>query len=191
MTFGWVRDLADLIRDVRLSVFLCVSSLILLLVPYQKLDLQLPSIIIENAGALTVIGILSFANLVLHFLQFLSQLVRRHFFKLKRRSRIKEVFLDLNFGELCVLYYCTQAGIRAFKATPNSVIIMSLKAKGCIHHISGIQSAVEMHFQIFDDIFDIVRQEGKDRFPKEFLDQYNWDEQIRDTFIRATDWRVW
>ncbi len=191
MELSWLKDIAGLLKDVRLSLFLMIAACLMLYLPFDTLDLNRPAIIDTQKDVITIVGILASANLAMHFLHFLWRKVQDIRCKRNRKTNISKVFYDLNFDELCVLYYCTQAGIRAFKAAPNSVIIMSLKAKGCIHHVQGIQSALEMHFGIFDDIYEIVRKDGQERFPKDFLEQFDWKEEVSETFHNAINWRNW
>src|SRR5690606_10678774 len=97
----------------------------------------------------------------------------------------------LNFHELCVLYACSLMGTRAFTAAPQSVIVISLLHKGCVHHMSGVQTAMKMNFGIYNDIYEIVRAHGKERFGEDMTSRYDWEEQVINEFRDATDWRKW
>ena len=188
---SWARNLGEAIRDLRLSLFIVIASVLLIYFPYQMVGLTKPSIISEHEEKLVVAGILAAANVAIHFVEWLFAHVRSCRFKSSRRKKVQQIFHDLNYQELCVILYCTIAGVRAFKATPQSVIIISLQQKQCIHLVSGVQSPLNMHFNIFDDIFELVRKQGTERLPAELLAQPDWQEKVREVYHESIDWRKW
>ena len=195
LNFDSLKQISAAIRDVRLSIFLIASATFLLYFPYEWLNewlnLVRPSIVSENTDTVVIILILSLANSILHILQYAWILLVRLNHKRKRNAHVTNVFADLNLQEMVVLLYCAKVGVRTFKASPDSVVVMSLKNKKCIAHIPGYQNMAQMHFRIYDDIYQLVRECGEKRLPQEYLARHDYPEQLKEDFEKATHWHYW
>jgi hypothetical protein len=168
-----------------LAVFLFSAAL--LFAPFERLGLARPAFTTEYESFFVIILFLSAAMLAVEILSNGWRLALRPYYATRRKKWVDEAFLALNIQELCVLWAMTQSGTKTIKGSSSNHVMLSLRQKGCLHLISGIQSANQLHHAMPDDIFKIVAKRGYDRMPDEFKNSVRFDDEVRNIVHAATD----
>jgi hypothetical protein len=130
---------------------------------------------------------LSAAILAVEILSKAWWLATRPYYAWKHKQMVEEAFLSLNLQELCVLWAMTQSGVRTIKGSSSNHLMLSLREKGCLRLISGIQSLNQMHHSMPDDIFKVVAERGYDRMPDDFKNSVRFQDEVRNILHEATD----
>lgn len=167
------------------AVFLFSAAL--LFAPFDLVGLERPAFTTEYESFIVVVLFLSAAILSVEILSAGWRLARRPYYTWKRKQRVDETFLSLNLEELCVLWAMTQSGTRTIKGSSSNYIMLSLRQKGCLHLVSGIQTANQLHHAMPDDIFRIVSEKGLERMPVEFKNSARFEDEVRNIIAAATD----
>jgi hypothetical protein len=81
----------------------------------------------------------------------------------------------------------TQLGTKTIKGSSSNYIMLSLRQKGCLYLVPGIQSANQLHHAMYDDIYKVVSEKGFGRIPDEFKYSSNFQESVRAIVESATD----
>lgn len=168
-----------------LAVFLFSAAL--LFAPFDLLGLTRPAFTTEYEAFIVVALFLSTAILAVEILSGTWGLLKRPYYRWKRKQSVEEIFLSLNLQELCVLWAMTQSGIRTIKGSSSNDIMLSLRQKGCLFIVPGLQVANQMHHAMPDDIFKIVSEKGLSRMPDDFTKSARFEDEIRSIVSVATD----
>lgn len=168
-----------------LAAFLFAASL--LFAPFDWLGIKRPAFTTEYESFFVVILFLSAAILAVEILSTARRLAMRPYYARKRKQMVEETFLSLNLEELCVLWAMTQAGVRTIKGASSNPVMLSLREKGCLRLMSGLQSFNQLHHAMPDDIFKIVSERGYDRMPDDFKKSVRFEDEVRNILHAATD----
>lgn len=168
-----------------LAVFLFSAAL--LFAPFDRLGLTRPAFTTEYESFFVIILFLSAALLAVEVLVQLWRLAMRPLYARRRKKWVEETFLSLNLQELCVLWAMTQSGMKTIKGSSSNHLMLSLRQKGCLRLMSGLQSYNQLHHEMPDDIFKIVAERGLDRMPDEFKNSTRFDDEVRNIVHQATD----
>ncbi|EAV40524.1 hypothetical protein SIAM614_21592 [Stappia aggregata IAM 12614] len=168
-----------------LAVF--IFSAALLFAPFDRLGLTRPAFTTEYESFFVIILFLSAAILVVELLSKGWRLALRLYYARKRKKRVEETFLSLNLQELCVLWAMTRSGTKTIKGSFSNHLMLSLRQKGCLHLVSGLQSANQLHHAMPDDVFKIVSERGYDRMPDDFKNSVRFEDEVRNIVQAATD----
>lgn len=172
---------------VALAAFLFSAAL--LFAPFDWLSLTRPAFTTEYESLFVIILFLSAAILVVEVLSKGWRLALRPYYARKRKKRVEETFLSLNLQELCVLWAMTEHGTKTIKGSSSNHLMLSLRQKGCLHIVSGLQSPNQLHHAMPDDIFKIVSERGYDRMPNDFKNSVRFDDEVHNIVQAATDHR--
>lgn len=171
-----------------LAVFMFSAAL--LFAPFDRLGLKRPDFTTEYESFFIVVLFLSAAILAVEVLSAVWKLALRPYYARKRKRWVTETFLSLNLEELCVLWAMTEAGMKTIKGSSSNPVMLSLRRKGCLHLMSGLQSANQLHHSMPDDIFKVVAELGYERIPDDFKNSGRFDDEVRNILQAATDpWR--
>ncbi len=168
-----------------LAAFLFSAAL--LFVPFESLGLTRPAFTSEYEGFFVIVLFLSAAMLTVNFLTGLWYVAKLPYNAYKRRLRTIETFCSLNLQELCVLWAMTQIGTKTIKGSSSNHIMLSLRQKGCLRLISGLQYANQLHHEMPDEIYSIVQERGLDRMPEEFKNSPRFEDEVRNAYEEACD----
>ena len=168
-----------------LAVFLFSAAL--LFAPFDRLGVTRPAFTTEYESFFVGILFLSAAILAVEMLSSAWQLARRPYYMWKRKQWVEETFFSLNLQELCVLWAMTQSGMKTIKGSSSNYLMLSLRQKGCLYIVPGIQTANQLHHAMPDDIFTIVSERGYDRMPDDFTSSSRFEDELRDILHAATD----
>lgn len=170
---------------VALAIFLFAAAL--LFAPFDWLGINRPAFTTEYESLFVVILFLSAAILVVEILSKTWRFVKRPYYTRKRKQAVEETFLSLNLNELCVLWVMTQSGERTIMGGSSNPIMLSLRQKGCLRLMSGIQSMNQLHHAMPEDIFKIVAERGYERMPDDFKNSTRFEDDVQNIFRSAID----
>lgn len=168
-----------------LAVFLFSAALIF--APFDSIGVKRPAFTNEYEGFIAVVLLLSAAILSVEILSATWRIAKHPYYKWKRKRQVAEIFLSLNLEELCVLWSMTQSGIKTIKGSSSNYLMLSLRQKGCLYLISGIQTANQLHHVMHDDIFKIVAEKGFDRIPDDFKNSARFQDEVQNILSAATN----
>jgi len=168
-----------------LAVFLFSAAL--LYAPFDRIGLIRPAFTTEYESFIVVVLFLSAAILAVEILSVAWRVTKRPYYKWKRKRRVEEIFLSLNIEELCVLWAMTQSGTKTIKGSSSNSIMLSLREKGCLYLLSGIQAANQLHHAVPDDIFKVVSERGFARMPDDFKNSARFEDEVKNIVGAATD----
>ena len=183
-------DLSALLSSLKspktaLAVFLFSAAL--LFAPFDRLGLARPAFTTDYQSFIIVILFLSAAILAVEILGFIWRQTKRPYYSWKRRRWVNETFLSLNLEELCVLWAMTQAGTKTIKGSSSNELMLSLRQKGCLHIVSGIQTVNQLHHAMPDEIYKIVSEKGFGRMPDNFKNSVRFEDEVQSILSAATD----
>lgn len=168
-----------------LAVFLFSAAFFF--APFDRLDLTHPAFTAEYESFFFIILLLSAAILAVEVLSKGWRLALRLYYARKRKKRVEETFLSLNVQELCVLWAMTQSSIKTIQGSSTNLLMLSLRQKGCLRLVSGIQFANQLHHEMPDEIFKIVTERGYNRIPDNIKNSDRFEDEVRSILQAATD----
>jgi hypothetical protein len=183
-------DLSSILSSLKspktaLAVF--IFSAALLFAPFDQLGIARPAFTTEYESLIVITLFLSSAVITVEFLALAWNTIRRPYYAWRRQQSVLNIFFSLNLEEICLLWAMTQLGTKTIKGSSSNYIMLSLRQKGCLYLVPGIQSANQLHHAMYDDIYKVVSEKGFGRIPDEFKYSSNFQESVRAIVESATD----
>ena len=177
----------NFLKSPKASAVVVVFCGLVLFVPYDWLNISRPAFVDNYEAMVTTVLFVSMAVLFVEAMLYLGHIVRLPGIRRRRAARFKEIFLSLNLDELCVLYAMVKSGTKIIKGKYDNHAMLSLTQKGALTMAGGVYSTFGYPHIIPDDLFEIVRESGFERFPLEFRNSTTFEDEVRERLVRATN----
>lgn len=184
-----ISQLLSIIKSPKTALVLFVFGCSLLYMPFEKVGLEQPEFTNEYRVHLTVLTLLAAAFLAVELSNKIASILMIPFRRRRRKKKVEELFFSLNLNELCVLWNAVQDGSVIVNGDMSKPTISSLQQKGAIVAIGGVQNALEANYRIPNDVFEIVKELGLDRFPDDWRQAKDFDKRVRDRSFDVINWR--
>lgn len=175
------------LKSIKTALAVFLFSAALLFAPFDDLGLKRPSFTTDYESYFVAVFFLSAAILAVELLSSLWRLAKRPYYMRKRRQWVERTFLSLNLEELCVLWAMTRSGTKTIKGSSSNYLLLSLRQKGCLNLMPGIQTFNQLHHAMPDDIFEIVSERGLARMPDDFTRSTGFEDRVHEILLEATD----
>lgn len=182
-----LSSLLSLLKSPKVALAVFLFSVSLLFAPFENWRLTRPAFTTDYESFFVVIMFLSGSIVAVEVLSKAWAVAKRPYYVWKRKMWVKKTFFSLNLEELCVLWAMCQSGTRTIKGSSSNHILLSLREKGCLRLMSGLQSFGQLHHAMPEDIFQIVYEKGLDRIPDDFKNSGRFDDEVRGIVEAATD----
>lgn len=177
------------LKSPRTALVLLLFSGALLFMPTNFFGLEKPQFTNSYQTQILIVFFLAASILALEICDLFLALVRAPFRAKARRKKLEQTFLSLNLDELCVLWAMTQSGTKTIKGDYTNHVMISLRQKGALGLIMGYQNLGGAHHFMPDDLYEIIRDKGFNRFPEDFKNSVRFEDEVREIVFRSTDWR--
>jgi len=181
----------NFLKSPKASAVVLVFCALVLFVPYDWLNISRPAFVDNYEAVVTTVLFVSMAVLFVEAILYLGHIARLPGIRRRRATRVQQIFLSLNLDELCVLYAMVESGTKVVKGEYSNHTMLSLRQKGALMMAGGSYNSLEYPHIIPDDLFEIVREGGFERFPLDFRNSTRFVDEVRERVDRATNWRRW
>jgi len=187
----YIKPILDAVRSPKLAAVFLIVSASLLFLPEQFAGIEKPAFTAEYQTHILLVFLLSSAVLAVEILGMALIIILLPFERRREQRKVDETFYSLNLPELCVMFAMTQMGTRTIKGSYDNPVMISLREKGCLTPIPGPQGLLDMHHRAYPRIWDKVKAEGFGRFPKEFRESSNFEDEVERFLHSSTTWRTY